>query len=150
MVSALKKCATVAEWLVREIHNHQVGDRSRDFGEFELIRGFFLLFIIALYRAAFFMFTEAKLRLCRIFFLNLGRHEILPILRNLNFLFTPNIVVGEKKFPKHVCAFRGLKVCFLVLKCFNAQTLIDFFCLNVSLRMYYRLVFFVSMLINYI
>ena len=42
-----------ARWFVRETHNLQVADRIRNVAEFLLIRGLFLIFLIAIYRAAF-------------------------------------------------------------------------------------------------
>ena len=58
----------MSEWLVRETHNLLIADQSRNVAEFLLIRSLFLLFLEALYNAAFYRVLasvcDAKFRLC--------------------------------------------------------------------------------------
>ena len=59
--------ASVAEFLMRETHNFWVAGRIRDVAEFLLIRGLFLVFLIALHRAFCCVLVgvcEAELRMC--------------------------------------------------------------------------------------
>ena len=49
--------ASVAEWLASETHYKKVEDRIRDVVEFLQILGLFLIFLLALRRAAFCVFS---------------------------------------------------------------------------------------------